>query len=131
MIYLYYAFDNRPAWFRALWRLSDLARRVISRLPPRLQYGLASVIAALVYWPLARMAALCERFGRAVDGWLLAYYRNRSIYVMRTDAYDRFCTRLEQRFTRAEIKSMLVEAGFRDVEFSDQAPYWCAVARKA
>jgi ubiquinone/menaquinone biosynthesis C-methylase UbiE len=30
LIYLYYAFDNRPRWFRALWRLSDVARRLIS-----------------------------------------------------------------------------------------------------
>lgn len=31
LIYLYYAFDNRPAWYRALWRLTDGARIVIAR----------------------------------------------------------------------------------------------------
>ncbi|MCY7329778.1 MAG: class I SAM-dependent methyltransferase, partial [Saprospiraceae bacterium] len=28
LLYLYYAFDNRPWWFKALWRLSDVVRRL-------------------------------------------------------------------------------------------------------
>ena len=46
---------------------------------------------------------------------------------MRTDAYDRFSTRLEKRFTRVEIEGMLKFAGFERVLFSDNAPFWCAV----
>ena len=34
LLYLYYAFDNRPRWFRWLWRLSNAARLLIRRLPP-------------------------------------------------------------------------------------------------
>jgi len=48
---------------------------------------------------------------------------------MRTDAYDRLCTRLEQRFTQAQIEQMLT-AGFDEIHFSDNVPYWCAVGRK-
>ena len=32
LIYLYYAFDNRPAWYRWLWRLSNALRLVLSRV---------------------------------------------------------------------------------------------------
>jgi hypothetical protein len=46
--------------------------------------------------------------------WPLAFYRRRSFYVMRTDAFDRFCTRLEQRFTRMQITDMLRAADFDD-----------------
>jgi hypothetical protein len=49
---------------------------------------------------------------------------------MRTDAFDRFCTRLEQRFTKAQIEDMLSSTGFADVRFSQSEPYWCAVATK-
>ena len=49
LIYLYYAFDNRPIWFRALWQLSDLVRKVVSRLPHRLRYGVSQIIAGVVY----------------------------------------------------------------------------------
>ena len=31
LIYLYYRFDNRPAWFRGLWAASNLLRRIIDR----------------------------------------------------------------------------------------------------
>jgi hypothetical protein len=50
---------------------------------------------------------------------------------MRTDALDRFGTALEQRFTRAQIRQMMEAAGLRDVTFSDELPYWCAVGWKA
>jgi hypothetical protein len=46
---------------------------------------------------------------------------------MRTDALDRFGTRLERRFTRAAIGRMMQAAGLRAIEFSEQAPFWCAV----
>jgi hypothetical protein len=62
----------------------------------------------------------------------LAYYAGgRSFYTMRTDAYDRFATRLEQRFMRAEIAAMLAHAGLRDARFSERAPFWCAVGFRA
>jgi ubiquinone/menaquinone biosynthesis C-methylase UbiE len=130
LVYLYYAFDNRPAWYRALWRLSNIARLVISRLPHALKLVVSHAIAALVYWPLARLARLLSRFGVASPSLPLSYYADKSFYVMRTDAYDRFSTRLEQRFTRAEIARMLDKAGFEDVRFSQTVPFWCAVGFK-
>jgi hypothetical protein len=83
-----------------------------------------------VYWPLARLAALVERLGFSAAALPLESYRNRAFYVMRTDAYDRFCTRLEQRFTRAQIGDMMTTAGFQDIRFSERVPYWCAVGIK-
>ena len=35
LVYLYYRFDNRPLWFRLVWRVTDLVRQGISRLPFR------------------------------------------------------------------------------------------------
>jgi hypothetical protein len=46
---------------------------------------------------------------------------------MRTDALDRFGTRLEQRFTAQEMRHMMETAGLRDIRFSREVPYWCAV----
>lgn len=130
LVYLYYAFDNRPWWFRALWRLSDALRRGVARLPHGPRYRVSQVLAGTVYWPLARIARLLERFGALPDSWPLAYYRDKAFYVMRTDALDRFGTRLEQRFTRTRIRTMLETSGFRDIRFSDRSPYWCAVGIK-
>ncbi len=130
LVYLYYRFDNRPPWYAAVWRASELGRRTISRMPHGLRYASSQVIAASVYLPLARAARLAESLGRPVAQWPLSYYRDRSFYVMRTDALDRFGTRLEQRFTRKEIREMLESAGLGNVRFSDRAPFWCALAQK-
>jgi SAM-dependent methyltransferase len=130
LIYLYYALDNRPWWYRAIWRLSDLLRTLISRRSPRTKYLVSQIIAVAIYWPIARFAALVERAGCSTSAIPLESYRHRELYVMRTDAYDRFCTKLERRFTRRQIEAMLVEAGFGQISFSDSVPYWCAVGRK-
>lgn len=127
LVYLYYAFDNRPAWFQALWRASDLARKGISRLPFKARKGVTSAIAAGIYWPLARGAAVLERLGRDVSNIPLAPYRHSSFYTMRTDALDRLGTRLEQRFTRRQIEQMMQAAGLEGIRFSEEVPFWVAV----
>jgi SAM-dependent methyltransferase len=130
LIYLYYALDNRPWWYRAIWRLSNIFRMMISASPPTMRLIISQIIAVVVYWPLARLALLVERAGFSPAAIPLDFYRDRKFYVMRTDAYDRFCTRLEQRFTRQQIEQMLTGAGLDEIRFSDKAPYWCAVGKK-
>jgi ubiquinone/menaquinone biosynthesis C-methylase UbiE len=131
LIYLYYALDNRPIWYRLLWRMTDVARSVVSRLPHPLRLSFSQLVAALIYWPLARGARSMARHGRSAAAVPLAYYADKSFYVMRTDAYDRFCTRLEKRFRRSDIECMLMRAGFKDIAFSNAPPFWCAVGVKS
>lgn len=131
LAYLYYRFDNKPRWYAWLWRLSELGRRAVSRMPNGLRYLTSQLIAFTIYWPFARFARLAERLGFGVGNFPLAYYRTKPFYVMRTDALDRFGTQLEQRFTRAEIGRMMESCGLRDIKFGDSAPYWCALGWKA
>ena len=84
----------------------------------------------MIYWPLARGAKVLEKLGFNVVNIPLSSYRNNSLYTMRTDALDRFGTRLEQRFTRTQIQEMMELAGLNDIKFSDAVPYWCAVGYK-
>jgi ubiquinone/menaquinone biosynthesis C-methylase UbiE len=126
LVYLYYAFDNRPAWFRGIWKISDLFRRCISRMPFMLRYTLSQVIALFIYWPLARAA----RYLPVPDSWPLKFYSDRSFYFMRTDALDRFGTKLEKRFTKQQIVVMLSAARLEDIRFSDREPYWVCAASK-
>jgi SAM-dependent methyltransferase len=127
LLYLLYALDDRPPWFRAIWKAADSLRRGISRLPFRAKRLLTGLIALLVYWPLARLGGLAERKGLDPTGWPLGYYRDKSFYTMRTDALDRFGTGLEQRFSRAQIEAMMRTAGLDDITFSENPPFWCAV----
>ncbi len=129
LLYLYYKFDNKPAWFRALWQISNAGRIVVSRLPHGARFGLSQVLAAAVYFPLARFAKLAERAGLNVSNFPLSQYRNNSFYTMRTDALDRFGTRLEQRFTKDEIAGMMERSGLENIRFSETS-FWTAVGYK-
>jgi ubiquinone/menaquinone biosynthesis C-methylase UbiE len=131
LVYLYYALDDRPRWFRLLWRASDVMRRRIARLPFRARKAVTNGIAALVYWPLARAAGLAKKMGADASAFPLSAYSYRSFYSMRTDALDRFGTALEHRFTRSEIEQMMAAAGLREIRFSETEPYWVACGIKS
>jgi SAM-dependent methyltransferase len=131
LLYLYYALDGKPWLFRAIWQASDLVRKVVSALPRPLKFAVCQLIAGAVYWPLARLAGLLEKMGAKVDNLPLSDYRHLSFYSMRTDALDRFGTRLEQRFTRVQIDAMMRAAGLTDIRFLEGPPFWCAVGFRA
>jgi ubiquinone/menaquinone biosynthesis C-methylase UbiE len=127
LIYLYYNFENRPWWFRILWKISDIFRNIISRFPFSLRYASSQIIAVFIYFPLARFSRVMEMIGLNVGNFPLNAYRTRSFYTMRTDSLDRFGTNLEQRFSRAEIKNMMEKAGLERIQFSSTEPFWCAI----
>ncbi len=129
LLYLYYSFDNRPAWFRLIWNMSEVVRGGVSRLPHGFRNAVSQIIAGTVYFPLARMSLVLEKLGIKVDAFPLSQYRNNSFYVMRNDALDRFGTRLEQRFSKDEIRAMMERSGLGDITFSTTS-FWTAVGFK-
>jgi SAM-dependent methyltransferase len=129
LLYLYYNFDNRPGWFRALWQISNAIRAVICRLPHGLRYAISQLFAALIYFPLARTALILENRGLNIAQFPLAQYRHNSFYVMRNDALDRFGTRLEKRFSKQEIQEMMERSSLGDITFSTTS-FWTAVGTK-
>ena len=130
LVYLYYALENRPFWVKALWLLSNYLRKFISKLPFSLRYFISQIISAVVYFPLARLAFIFQQFKFDTNKFPLSEYRNKSFYTMRTDALDRFGTRLEKRFTKKEIKLMMKNAGLVSIEFSNSTPFWVAIGFK-
>ena len=90
-----------------------------------------TLLAVVVYWPLARLARLLEKLGLNVANLPLSFYRDKSFYFMRTDSRDRFGTPLERRFSRRAITAMMNDAGLADVAFRDGEPFWCALGRRA
>lgn len=130
LVYLYYNMDNRPKWFRFLWRLSDSIRKGISRLPPISKSLTTDLIALVVYWPLSRFSRLLEVAGINPEAIPLAYYRKHSLYTLRTDARDRFGTPVEHRFSLVEIIAMMEKSGLDRIEHRMAPPYWCVVGRR-
>ncbi|MCD8570396.1 MAG: hypothetical protein LRY76_02505 [Alphaproteobacteria bacterium] len=110
--------------------MSELLRWSVSSMPLKPRHFASDVLAALLYWPFARAAWLCEKLGLNVHNWPLSDYRYGTFRRMRNNSRDRFGTPLEQRFTQAEMRAMMEECGLTDIVFRDGTPYWCACGIK-
>jgi len=130
LVYLYYRFDNRPAWFKLIWRLSNALRVMASRLSGNARHFVCEIYAIFLYWPLARLSRLIDRAGLNGADFPLWEFRNQPMKRLRALARDRFGTPLEQRFTRSEIQEILQTAGLERIEFLEEAPYWTAIGYK-
>ena len=111
---------------------SNVFRLVISKMPHGLKKIVCNLIAAVVYFPLAKISSLVKNiFGEKMQQKIpLFYYANKSFYIMQNDALDRFGTPLEQRFTKKEIEKMMIDCGLTEIVFSAQTPYWHAIGKK-
>lgn len=130
LLYLYYNFEDRPLLFKLTWYLSDIIRKVICRFPSKLKKFVCNIIAILIYFPFAKFSKFLEKLSFNVSAIPLSDYRNKSLYIMQNDALDRFGTKLEQRFSKAEITTMLRNAGFERIIFSDTTPFWTCISYK-
>ena len=130
LIYLYYNFDNKGLTYYAIWFLSNILRQLISRLPFFLKKIVTDCITFIVYLPLAKLSYLLNKLGFKNISLPLSFYKDKSLYTMRTDSLDRFGTKLEKRFSLKEIKEMMKESGFKNIINNNKEPYWCVVGFK-
>ena len=132
LCYLYYSLENKPTFYKLIFKAVDGVRRVISVLPQRVKQLVTSTIAALVYWPLARFSKVLNKFGVNTSNIPLHHYANMPFVMLANDALDRFGTTLEQRFSKAEITEMLRAADFdiTTLKFSDKEPFWTFSVKK-
>ena len=130
LIYLYYNFENRNFAFKLIWLISNLLRVVISNLPFFIKKIITNILALIIYLPLKYIYRMLRFLSIDIKNLPLAYYHDKTFYMMRTDSLDRFGTIIEKRFSKKEIKLMLEKAGFKDVKFSDSEPYWTAICFK-
>lgn len=130
LVYLYYALDNRPAWFRQVWAASDVLRRWLSNRSNKTRDRVSTVVAIAAYWPLSRTARVLESMGLPYQQVPLSAYARKPFYVLRTDALDRLGTPVEHRFTKEAVLGLMHNAGLTNVTVNSNPPYWCAVGRK-
>jgi SAM-dependent methyltransferase len=133
VLYMYYALDNRGPLFKALFKFSVGVRNAVSRMPSRLKLLVCDVLAVLLYMPFVLLARALKVIAPKSKVWQaipLSYYVNKSWFIIRNDALDRFGTPLEKRYTKKELIKMLEEVGMQGIEFSNGLPYWHLKAYK-
>lgn len=130
LVYLYYALDNRPLFFRFLLYPVTLMRRVICKIRSAFfRTVFVELTAILVYCPLIGLGKIFNLFGLGHRIPLYEAYNNRSLKRIKQDVYDRFFTRIEQRFSRKEILGL--KDTFENVLVSDTIPYWHFLCKTA
>lgn len=123
LIYLYYALDNRPIYFKALLAFVTKSRKLLFRIRnPLFRMFFTFMVALLVYKPMVCLGMILKPFGLARHIPLYEGYRGMSFRGIRQDVYDRFFTSIEQRFTKKEIA--LLEDSFSEIIISSELPYW-------
>jgi SAM-dependent methyltransferase len=132
LCYLYYKLEGKPFHYRLIFRAVDIVRRLVSRLPHPLVAILSRIIAAIVYWPLARLSRMLAKIGINTSNLPLHHYAEMPFVMLANDALDRFGTSLEQRFNKKEIIAMLANANFdlTTLVFSDKEPFWTFAVKK-
>jgi ubiquinone/menaquinone biosynthesis C-methylase UbiE len=131
-VYLYYNLDERGPFFRNLFKFSDFIRSLVSKLPGKLKLITCDILAVIIYMPIILLVRFfiftgLKNFAKRMP--LSAYY-NKSFFIIRNDALDRFGTRLEKRFSANEIKEMMENSGLTNIAISDGIPYYHAVGQK-
>jgi len=123
LIFLYYALDNRPFYFRILLALVTTVRTMLAHIRSPLFRTLFSFMGTLfIYYPLIIIGALLNPFGLGRYVPLYEFYRHKGFRRIQQDVYDRFFTRIEQRVSRAQILEL--KSDFAEVRISDHIPYW-------
>ena len=123
LIYLYYALENRPSYFRLLLSLVTIIRRQLCRIHSvRLRLFLSRIGVLVLYLPFVLLGYLLRLFNLKSHVPLYEFYQGKSIKRIEQDVYDRFFTSIEQRVTVKEILEL--KTIFNEIIISDNLPYW-------
>ncbi|UAY52225.1 class I SAM-dependent methyltransferase [Ferruginibacter albus] len=130
--YLYHNLETRGWWFKTLYNLSNLIRYPVCRLPTPIKKFVCDILAIVIYMPLVLWVRFLVLIGlRSVAHKMpLSAYNNKSFFIIRNDALDKFGTRLEQRFSKKQVISMMQNCGLTDIVISPLSPFYHVTGRK-
>lgn len=130
--YLYYNLENRGWFFAILFKLGNVLRKIVCKLPPKLKRSVCDFLAVILYLPFVSLARLFNFFGMQKIALRipLSDYADKSFFILRNDALDRFGTALEQRFSKTEVIALMQNAGLSNITVSENVPFYHSVGQK-
>ena len=130
--YLYYNLDSRGILFKSIFQISAFFRKIVCRLPSSIKKVVCDLIAIFVYMPFILLTRFLNFIGlrKLALKIPLSDYANKSFFIIRNDALDRFGTSLEQRFSKVEVVTMMENSGLTNIVVSSGTPYYHAVGRR-
>ena len=133
LVYLYYKVEDKPFYYQLIFSLANLLRQRISVLPFKLKNKISTIIAIVVYLPIARISKALNSIKMNTANIPLHQYADLSLYMVKNDALDRFGTKLEKRYNQEEITKLLLDSDFSptSIKFSISEPFLTFVAKKS
>ena len=117
-IYAYWNFENRPFRDKLLLSLVTAFRKITTRLPHKVLYGLTYLIAigffaafVIPYRILSKLKVTRE----IAMGIPLRQYASYPFGVCHNDQFDRFSAPIENRHSKEQVLAMLEHSGLKDV----------------
>jgi SAM-dependent methyltransferase len=131
-VYLYYNLDERGFLFKTIFRLSDFIRSFVSKFPGKIKHFVCDILAILIYMPVIFLVRFFVFIGSKnfENRMPLKAFANKSFFIIRNDALDRFGTRLEKRFSKKEIIKMMQTSGLSNILIRDGIPYYHTIGQK-
>jgi len=129
LIYLYYALDNRPRYFRMMLKLVTAIRLGLSKIRSEAVRSIfVWLLTFIFYLPMILLGRLMNMV--SLGGYVPLYeaYHDKSLPRIRQDVYDRFFTGIEQRVSRRQISEL--KDSFAKVVISPNKPYWHFVCER-
>jgi SAM-dependent methyltransferase len=107
LVYLYYALDNKPWYYRTLLAMYTPVRKQLCKVEsPRFRVAFSWFAMVTTYLPFVALGYLLKPFGLAKHVPVFNEHHWAGFDGMRHSAYDRFFTRIEQRVSRAQIQTL-------------------------
>ena len=130
--YLYYNLDSRGVLFKSIFQISAFFRKIVCRLPSGIKKIICDLIAIFVYMPFILITRFLNFIGlrKLALKIPLSDYADKSFFIIRNDALDRFGTSLEQRFSKIEVINMMENSGLTNIVVSNGTPYYHAVGKR-
>jgi SAM-dependent methyltransferase len=123
LIYLYYALDNKPCYYRWLLQLyTPLRLRLWQVRSDRFRVAFSWFGLLFFYLPFIGLGYALKPFGLSKYVPLFEEHHWAGLEGMRHSVYDRFFTHIEQRVTHAQIAEL--SDTFARVTIADGQAYW-------
>ncbi len=130
--YLYHSLESLSWFSKFLFFLSELLRKIVSKLPHKTKLIVCDILALVVYMPFIILGRLALFLGlkKMASKMPLKFYFDKSFFMIRNDSLDKFGTSLENRFSKLELEELMKNCGLTNIKMSSGIPLYHAVGRR-
>lgn len=131
-VYLYHNLEKRGLIFKTVFTISEGIRKMVCKFPPKIKRFSCDMLAVTTYMPfvLSGRVLSAAGFKKLADKMPLNDYQDKSFFIIRNDALDKYGTTLEQRFSKEEVITLMENSGLHQIVVSPRSPFYHAVGKK-